>query len=191
MAENKRFFITGIPTAGKSYLASKIAREVNGIPVLLDDLRESLAADPRYKKWVNFYLDQDEESYLLQTSPDQMWQNLVAQSEALWPECLKKIQEYDQEKRPVIFECVSILPHLAKQDLPFSGICLIGSSYEETLARNRQIPRWGQTERLKELEAETFFNVERPRYKSEAEKYGYPVFESSDEAFAYAVKLLS
>jgi hypothetical protein len=83
-----------------------------------------------------------------------------------------------------------MLPHLTKQDISFPGICLLGSSYEETLARNKKNPRWGQNDHLQELEAKTFFYIERPRYKSEAEKYGYPVFESSDEAFTYALKLL-
>ena len=186
----KRLFITGIPTAGKSYLAEKLASEVNGIAVLLDDLRKPLKADEKYKKWVNFYWDQDEETYFTKTDPEQMWKNLVAQSEALWPAFLQKIQEYAAEKRPVIFECVNMLPHICYRDLDFPGICLIGSSYEQTFERNKKDPHWGKTLRLQELEAKMFFYVERPRYKSEAEKYGYPVFETSDDAFETALKFL-
>ena len=59
----KRIFITGIPTAGKSYLAEKLAEKVGGICVSIDDIREELVKDERYKKWVNFYLDQDEYDY--------------------------------------------------------------------------------------------------------------------------------
>lgn len=187
----KRLFITGIPTAGKSYLAKKLAEEVEGIAVLLDDFREDLASDPRYKDWVEFFLNQNEETYIKTTSPSDMWKNLVAQSEAVWPALLEKIREYEQEERPVIFECVNMLPHLAKRDLEgFQGIALIGGSYEETLKRNIESPRWGATKGLQELEARMFFDIERPNYKREAETYGYPVFETADQAFPEALKLL-
>lgn len=186
----KRLFITGIPTAGKSYLAKKLAQAVDGIPVPLDDFREDLKNNDVYKKWVNFYYDQDEEIYLTATSPDRMWKNLMAQSEALWPIFSERINSYKNESRPVIFECVNILPHLARRDLSFPGIVIIGSSFEETFERNKKEPRWGNTVRLQELEAKMFFEVERPRYKEEAEKYGYQVFENSDDAFGLVLKLL-
>ena len=189
--KGKRLFITGIPTAGKSYLVERLANEVGGIAVCLDDFREALGFDERYKKWVEFYLDQDEQTYLNTTSPEQMWKNLVVQSEALWPAFLEQIDSYANEEAPVIFECVNILPHLAQRDLTFSGVCMIGSSYEETLARNMEDPRWGCTKELQEQEAKMFFYVERPHYKEEAEKYGIPVFENFDEAFEEALKLLA
>ena len=190
MHVGKRLFITGIPTAGKSYLAKKLAQAVDGIPVPLDDFREDLKNNDVYKKWVNFYYDQDEEIYLTATSPDRMWKNLMAQSEALWPIFSERINSYKNESRPVIFECVNILPHLARRDLSFPGIVIIGSSFEETFERNKKEPRWGNTVRLQELEAKMFFEVERPRYKEEAEKYGYQVFENSDDAFGLVLKLL-
>lgn len=186
--KGKRLFITGIPTSGKSYLAKKLAESVGGVAVLLDDLRESLCDDEKYKKWVNFYLDQDEKEYLTKTSDEKMWQNLVAQSEAIWPAFLNNINSYQDEIRPVIFECVNILPHLAKKDLDFDGVVLIGLSYEDTLKRNKEYPRWGNTEELQKLETGVFFNVERPCYISEAKKYGYLVYETANDAFAVLLK---
>jgi len=62
-------------------------------------------------------------------------------------------------------------------------ICLLGKSFEEVFERNKKDPRWGNTEELQKLEAEMFFNVERPNYKQEAEEYGWLIFESADEAF--------
>src|SRR3989344_1078987 len=126
--KGKRLFITGIPTAGKSYLTKKLASEHNGIAVSLDDFREELASDPRYKKWVNFYLDQDENVYFAETNPCTLWQNLVNQSEALWPAFAEKIQSYRTEEKPVIFESVNILPRLAHKYLEFPGIVLLGAS---------------------------------------------------------------
>ncbi len=185
----KRLFITGIPTAGKSYLAEMIVKKIGGIHVDIDDIREEIASDLKYKKWVNFYYDQDEKTYYMTTTYDEQWQNLIRQSEGIWPTILGKIEGYTDETRPVIFEGVNILPHLAKRDLSFSGIVIIGKSFEEVFERNKKEPRWGKTEELQKLEAEAFFYGERPRYKAEAEKYGYLVFETVDEAVKQSLKL--
>lgn len=187
----KQLFITGIPTAGKSYLAKKLAEEVGGICVSVDDMREELSRDERYKKWVNFYLDQDEKTYYTTTTYDEQWKNLVAQSEGFWPGILVGLAQYADEDKPVIFEGVNILPHLAHKDLQIPGIAIIGRSLEETLERNMREPRWGATEELQKLEADAFFNGERPHYKDGAEKYGYPVFETPDEAWATAIQILT
>ena len=110
--------------------------------------------------------------------------------EGLWPAFLQEIEKYKNEEKPVIFECVNILPHLAKKDLNFSGIVLIGRSYEEILERNKKSPRWGSTPELQELEAKLFFEVERPRYRAEAEKYEYDFFEDYNLAFKKAEILI-
>ncbi len=180
-----------MPTAGKSYLAKKLAEAVGGICVSIDDFREDLTEDERYRKWVNFYLDQDEYTYYTTTSHDKRWEDLTKQSEEFWPGVLKKIHQYDDESKPVIFEGVNIMPHLAHRDLKMEGITIIGKSFKETLERNKKEPRWGKTEELQKLEADAFFNGERPRYKEESEKYGYAVFETADKAWDTALALLS
>lgn len=187
---SRKLFITGIPTAGKSYLGKRLAEYVDGICVSIDDMREELAQDERYRPWVNFYLDQDEYIYYTTTSHKEQWENLVKQSEMLWPGILEKIRSYDAETRPVIFEGVNLLPHLAHRDLGIPGVVIIGKSYKETLERNMQDPRWGETEELQRLEAEAFFNGERPYYQAEAEKYGYSIFTAADEAWEDVLSLL-
>jgi len=149
-----------------------------------------LSKDDRYEKWVDFYWNLDEKTYYTTTNYDEQWKNLVTQSEALWPGFLEKIHEYDSETRPVIFEAVNILPHLAHRDLKIPGIVLIGRSFEETLERNKKNPRWGKTEELQKMEADSFFNGERPHYKKEALRYGYPVFETPEEAWETAISYL-
>lgn len=186
----KRIFITGIPTAGKSFLGKKLAEKVGGVCVSVDDLREDLVKDERYKKWVNFYLDQDEYTYYTTTDYDEQWANLAKQSEELWSGILAKIARYSKEDEPVIFEGVNILPSLAYRDLSMPGLAIIGRSFGEVLERNKKKPRWGKTEDLQKMEADAFFNGERPRYKAESEKYGYEVFETSDEAWDTALNLL-
>lgn len=190
MPASKKIFITGIPTAGKSYLAKKLSDEISGEWYSIDNMRRELAKDPRFKKWINFYWDQDEKTYYTSKNYEEQWQDFVKQSEGLWPGILEKVAKFENYAKPVIFEGVNILPHLAKKDLNFPGIVLIGKSFEEILERNRNNPRWGKTEELQKLEAEEFFFGERPRYKKEAEKYGYPTFESADDAYKYALDLL-
>lgn len=186
----KRLVITGIPTSGKSYLAKLLAEKVDGLAILLDDFREDLSADDDYKKWTNFYLDQDEKTYLTTISSENQWNNLVVQSEGLWPAFLNEISKFKDELKPVIFECVNLLPHLVNKDLDFECVVLIGSTYDETFERNKKEPRWGNTLELQELEAKYFFYVERPHYKEEALKYGYPIFERADDAVDYCVNIL-
>ena len=187
----KKLFITGIPTGGKSYLAKKIAEKINGVYVSLDDMRDELAKQEKYKKWVNFYRDKDEYEYYTKTTPQDQWQNLVNQAEGMWKGVLEKISQYQKEERCVIFEGVNILPHLAHKDLSMPGICIIGRSEKEIFERIKIEHRWGSIEELQKMEAKEFFNVQRPRYKEEAEKYGYKVFNTADDAWGYALEILN
>lgn len=185
----KRLFISGIPTAGKSWAGNLIATELDAIHVEIDDMRKEVS-DPVYTKWMNFYYNQNERDYYKNTTREEQWRDLVKQSEGLWPFILKKIQSYENEPRAVVFEGVNILPHLAKRDIPdMPGIIMLGPSFEVTLDRNRQSPRWGHGEELLHIEAEAFFFGERPHYKEEGEKYGYEVCETATEAFGLVQKL--
>ena len=183
-------FISGIPTAGKSFLAEKIARERNMLHVDMDELRGEMAQDPELKKWVSFFSDQDEEQYWANTTCEQNWRNLIKQSEAFWPTFLNKINEVVKAGKPAIFEGVNILPHLAKRDLLFPGIYLLGESFDVTFQRNKKDSRWGETEVLQRKEAEMFFYYEGEMYRKEAEKYGYKTFRDIVEAEKEILKLL-
>lgn len=183
-------FISGIPTSGKSFLANKLAKNLGAFHLDTDTLREEMGKDQKLEPWVNFYWNQDEKKYLTDTSCEEQWQNLVKQSEAFWPTILQKINEIKKTHNSAIFEGDTILPHLAKRDLDFPGIYLLGESLEQTFERNKKAPRWGKTEELQKLEAEMFFNCERENYKREAEKYGFQTFTNSEDAEAELIKLL-
>jgi hypothetical protein len=172
----KYAFISGIPASGKSYLSAKIAKEIGIQHIEIDGWREEMKSDLALGKWVDFFWNQDEEEYWRSTSCDQQWENLKKQSKAFWPTILKKIKEIQKSEKGAIFEGVSILPHLAYGDLDFKGIFLLGESFEAILERNKRNPRWGQTKELQMKEAEAFWNCERPKYKEEAEKYGFKTF---------------
>ena len=178
----KYIFISGIPASGKSYLAAKVAKEVDALHIEIDDLREEMRNDMELRKWVDFFWNQDEIEYWKNTGCNQQWENLKKQSEAFFPAILKRVREVQESGKPAIFEGVNILPHLAAGILQFSGIVLIGDSFEDIFERNKKEPRWGKTEELQRKEAEAFYNCERPRYTVEAEKYGYQVFSDIKEA---------
>ncbi|TSC71514.1 MAG: Uncharacterized protein G01um101448_1152 [Parcubacteria group bacterium Gr01-1014_48] len=187
----KHTFISGIPTSGKSFLAAKIAREHHVFHVDMDELRVKMAKDSELKKWVEFFADQDEEQYWKSTNCEQDWQNLVRQSEAFWPTFLKKISDVIAEGKPAVFESVNILPHLAKRDLSFPGIYLLGESFGVTFQRNKEDSRWGKTKALQQKEAEMFFYCEGEMYHKEAERCGYKTFRDITLAEREVLSLLS
>lgn len=186
----KYAFISGIPASGKSYLAAKVAKIAGALHIEIDELQKEMSNDPELKKWVMFFWDQNEAEYWKNTNCDQQWENLKNQSEAFWPTILKKIREIQKSGNTAIFEGVNILPHLAAKDLQFSGIVLVGDSLEDIFERNKKEPRWGKTKALQRKEAEAFYNCEQPRYKKEAEKYGFKTFTDIEEAEKELLKLL-
>lgn len=178
----KYAFISGIPASGKSYLAARVAQKVGAQHIEMDALREEMRGSPELKKWVDFFWNKNEAEYWEQTNCNEQWLNLKNQSEAFWPILLRRITEIQTAGKLAIFEGVNLLPHLTRKDLNFSGIILLGDSFESIFERNKKAPRWGQTEALQRKEAEAFYNCERPQYKAEAEKYGYPAFSDMEKA---------
>ncbi len=183
-------FISGIPASGKSFLARKVSQNTGAFRLDTDSLRKNMRKDPTLEPWVNFYWSKDEKRYLTETSCQEKWSNLVKQSEAFWPIFLREIKEVIKTHPSVIIEGVNILPHLAARDLNFTGIFLLGESFEQIFERNKKNPRWGSTEELQRLEAKTFFNCERENYKREAERYGFKTFTNSEEAESELLRLL-
>lgn len=182
-------FISGIPTAGKSYLAKKLSEDLGIRWEKLDDYKEVMKKDPKLEYWVNYYFNKDPAQYFESTNCNERWADLVSQSEAFWP-CIKShIESVVKEYPSVIFESVNLLPHLAKK-LPFGGIYLLGQSLEETVERNKIDPRWSKDEKVQELEARNFFNCERPYYESESVKYGFKSFSDPYEAEIELLKIL-
>ena len=184
-------FISGIPASGKSYLASRVTKNIGIRHMTIDDWREEFCNDPELKKWVNFFSDKNEVEYWQATNCEKHWENLKKQSKALWPAFLKQIKEIQSTGKPTLFEGVNILPHLAKKDLDFQGIFLLGKSWEEIFERNKLEPRWGMSEKLQKKEAEVFYSCEGPMYKKEAEQYGYKTFTNIEEAEQELLKMLT
>lgn len=182
-------FITGIPTAGKSYLAEKLCRSLDIRHVKIDDLWDTVEHDAVLGPWFNYFWHKDEAEYYRTSSPKKLWQDIVDQSEAFWPTAKKHIEHILGEGKPAIFEGVSLLPHLMQQ-LPLKGVILVPASEDQVLDRLKAAPRWSDQEELQRIEAHAFFTVERPNYMEEAKKYGYPIFSNPAAGEAELLKLI-
>ena len=182
-------FISGIPTAGKSYLGKKLAEEMGIVWIALDDFREEMKKDPVTEYWVNFYWNQDPATYFATTSYEQQWEDHVKQSEAFWAPTKAYMESVMADHDAVVFEGVNLLPHLVRE-LPFKGVYLLGRSLEETIERNRREPRWSKDAEIQKIEAEHFYGCQGPHFRSEAEKYGYKSYTDTAEAEKELRKLL-
>lgn len=182
-------FITGIPTAGKSHLSRRLVVESEYTLFDVDTLRETMRNNLELRPWVDFFFSLDEKQYYQTASCELQWQNLVNQSEAFWPTVKKDIFSRIG-KGNYIIEGVNLLPHLVSE-LHINGVVLLGESYEKTLERNKESPRWGDTEELQIMEAKAFFFCEREQYRREADKYGIKWFEDNEEAYEYLKKLVA
>ncbi|MFH1188981.1 MAG: hypothetical protein V1652_04025 [bacterium] len=186
----KYVFISGIPTAGKSYLSKKVAQKTGCIHVDIDKLRNQMGKNPDIEPWINFFCEKDENKYWENVTPQEHWNNLVKQSEAFWPTIVEKIHDIQKNDQSAIFEGVNILPHLAHQDLDFPGIVLLGDSEQTVFERCNKDPRWGKTHDLQKKEATWFFVHEGEMYKQEADKYGYKTFNDTKKAEEELIKLM-
>lgn len=186
----KMAFITGIPASGKSWLASRVAQKLKLKHYKVDDWRVELRSDPKLLPWVNFFWNQNEQEYWKKTTFAQHWDNLVAQSEALWPEILKRIRQVENNGVSAIIEGVSLLPHLARRDLKFDGLVLLGESFDVIYQRDRRKPRWGKTADLENHEVDVLWECERRYYRHEAEQYGYEAFTDMEKAEQKLIKIL-
>ncbi len=186
-------FIGGAPTAGKTHLARDFTKQSDGAihHIKVDDIREELRTVPEVKKWANFFKSQDETAYWKRTDCKQHLQNIIDQSNALWPHILKKIKESQKQFPRVIFEGIDIMPELAHRDLDFDGFFLVPPDVETMYVRLQAHRRWGETNDLKRQEAKCFYEGDAMYIKQEAEKYGYEVFDNLDDGYSKLSELFN
>lgn len=177
-------FIGGTSAAGKTYTAKEFVKK-SGLPihiVSIDDLRKDFAKDPKLKYWVDILWNQNEEEYWKTITYEKDIQNLIDQSQAFWPSILEILENTKKKYKHAIFEAINIQPHLAKKDFDFPGFFLVNEDYQTLLERFKKDPRWGKSEDLQRIEVEFLLKHDVPFIKKEAKKYGYKVFNNSEDA---------
>lgn len=186
-------FIGGTSASGKTY-AAKLFVKNSGLPihiVSIDNFRKEFSKDPQLKYWVDILWNKNEEEYWKEVTYEKDIENLTAQSEAFWPSILKVVQKTKKLYKHAIFEAINIQPHLAKRDFDFPGFFLINEDYQTLLERFKKNPRWGKIENLQKLEVEFLVKHDVPFIKKEAKKYGYKVFNNSNDAIEELKKIFS
>lgn len=177
-------FVGGTSAAGKTYIAKKFAKS-SGLPihvVSIDDLRREFAKDPQLKYWVDILWNKNEEEYWKTITYEKDIENLVKQSEAFWPRILEVVNRTKRLHEHAIFETINFQPHLAKRDLNFPGFFLINEDKQTLLDRFKEAPRWGKTRKLQKTEIEFLLKHDVLFVKQEAKKYGYKIFNNSEDA---------
>lgn len=186
-------FIGGTSASGKTYTAKLFVKN-SGLPihiVSIDNLRKEFSKDPKLKYWVDILWNKNEEEYWKTATYEKDIENLIKQSEAFWPSILKVVQKTKKLYKHAIFEAINIQPHLAKRDFDFPGFFLINEDYQTLLERFKKAPRWGKTEKLQKLEVEFLLKHDVPFIKKEAKKYGYKVFNNSNDAIEELKRIFS
>ena len=176
-------FIGGTSAAGKTYTAKEFVKN-SGLSihiVSIDDLRKEFVKDPKLKYWVDVLWNKNEEEYWKTITYAEDIGNLIKQSEAFWPSILEVVKKTKELYEHAIFEAINIQPHLAKKDLDFPGFFLINENRQILLDRFKKAPRWGKTEKLQKTEIDFLLKHDVKFIKEEAKKYGYKVFNNSDD----------
>lgn len=177
--KSKILFICGPSCSGKTTLAKKLANKY-GVPHI--ELDRVIAQSPA-KQWIEYYIK--DESYFSTVSPDEHWNNIIAQSEKYWNTLRVEIRKLNG---PAIIEATQLLPRYIKElkeVMDIDGVCLLPGSLSETVRRNKLKFRNGmsdKSEELKEQEANLIYNVEMPRYRGEAKRNEVEFFTDSDLA---------
>jgi 2-phosphoglycerate kinase len=187
----KYVFIGGIPTAGKSFLAKKIADKTGALYVEIDLLREVMVKNPKLKPWVNWYTDQNEKEYFKKTDNDMGWRHLKNQSEAYWETIKNKVLEVKKTGKNAIFEGYNLLPHLVSKYFDFPGIYLTSPKPEEMLRRIKMKKRWGESDKLHRMEVKFFMECFDNNFKKDAKRHGYKCFSDSIKAGEEILDILS
>jgi 2-phosphoglycerate kinase len=186
-------FIGGTPAAGKSTLARKVADSLDSSFQIIgtDDIRDQLLSIPKYEKWVNIYWNMDEKDFMSQKTCTEKMDVLVAQSEALFPPILDFFNTKMKEYENIIFEGVTLLPHLARKHLPFEGIYLVIEDRGELLKRLKEDNRWGNTDEMHKLEADYFLDCEVKFLRQECDIYRYKIYNNTKEAESELIRILT
>ncbi|XOU94863.1 MAG: hypothetical protein ACNFW9_02220 [Candidatus Kerfeldbacteria bacterium] len=183
-------FIGGVPTTGKTHLVKDFIKKskLNILHVEIDDIRDKFKNDVNLIKWVNFFRDQDEDVYWQNTSCQKHIENVVRQSEELWPHILEQIINIQNKHEHVIFEGVQLMPRLTRKFLKMNGFFLIPPDIETIYIRLVAHKRWGVTNDQKRNEAKCFFEGDAKYINTEARKFGYKVFDNTDEGYSQLYK---
>lgn len=198
-ALDRTYFIGGAPRIGKTILSLALAEKVHGHFVSTDSIRNAAKKACKDKDSDLFILNKTEhipeEEWLKNHNelPEKVIEYQNRESIALWPSVLSFCNSFCEDNAVHIVEGVALLPTLVSQmkNKP-SHIFYVGNTNEKhvqsMLDFARKSPQWdwmgasGYSDQ--KIKAMANFVREMSLYfKNEAEKYGFPYYEISDDNF--------
>lgn len=175
-------FIGGTPAAGKSYLSNEFIKQNPGLNIYLLNIDELDFKTKKAVYWRNYYLSQNEYDYLSTVSYEKYIKDQIDRAESYLPEVIEIFNSLKNTHENILIEGIYLHPHLVKKAFNFPGFYLIQENRNILLKRLIETPRWSTTQQLQEMEAEKIIAYDIPYINKEAKKYGYKVFNNSQEA---------
>ena len=198
-ALDRTYFIAGPPRVGKTILSYMLAEKIKGHVVSTDAIRDAVKKAVTDKSGDLFRLRREnsltEEEWLNEhlNHPEITIENQNAESMAFWTSVVAFCGAFCEDSAKHIVEGVALLPSLvAQMENKPKHIIYVGNTnpahFKSMLEYGQKFPEqdWmaslGYSEKRIEGMA-NFVRVMSLYFKSEAEKYGFPYFEISDEDF--------
>lgn len=203
----RTYFIGGPPRVGKSLLAYRFARKINGHVVSTDSIRSAANKahenkeddnfavrklnDLTEKEWLDLHNNRTRELISIQNK----------ESRAIFPSIVSYCNSFADHDEKHIVEGVALLPSLiAKMKHKPAHIIFVGNTdknhVEAIIGHSQDYPERDRMTAMgysrERIEAMAHFSLEMSRYfKKEAEKYGFSYFEISDSNFEKSLDIIS
>lgn len=202
---SKVILIGGSPTAGKSYIARKLAEDLKLPWISTDTIREQMRWIVRKEDYPDLFMHGDPSvshidkavEFLTHNTAEEIVEHQNKESENVW-KGVRGLIESDYEWEDFIVEGVAILPKLVanqewkiKKDI--TTLFLVDEDKERV--RNTIFTRglWDEPDKypdsVKEKEVEWVFAF-NDYIKNEAQKYNFPVFSVDRKSYIEEIKKL-
>lgn len=196
----RTYFLGGPPRVGKTILAFALADKVHGHVVTTDSIRNAAKKACSDKESDLFIINRTEH-----VSEDEWFKNHLdhpeiavdhqnRESKAFWPSLVSFCNSFCEDDAKHILEGAAILPSLVSEmkNKPEQVIFVGNTSEEHLQAMLEHATRFPDKDWMtqlnyseKKIEGMASFVREMSLYfKTEAEKYGFPYYEISDNDFA-------
>jgi 2-phosphoglycerate kinase len=197
---DRTYFIAGAPRIGKTTLAHRLSKEIQGHVVSTDAIRAAAKkvcedkSGPLFK--INHYNALDPAEWLDRHlhRPEEVVEDQNKESNAVWQSIVSFCNSFYEDDSNHIVEGVHLLPSLvaAMENQP-NKVVYIGNTTDEHVesileySRNNTDRCWLTVYGYTEEKMRGIANVVKQQslyFKTEAEKYNLPYFEISDDDYA-------
>lgn len=198
-AIDRTYFIGGPPRTGKTILAFALADKINGHVVSTDSIRNAAKKACSDKENDLFIINKTEnvskDEWLKNhlENPEVTVEHQNRESKAMWPSLVSFCNSFCEDDAVHIVEGVAILPELVSQmkNKP-AYVIFVGNTSESHLQtmldHADRFPEkdWMRAMNYSKQKFEgmaNFIKAMSVYFKKEAEKYGFPYYEISDDNF--------